>query len=426
MNLKLSKWFFLLLIVSLPLVRPFNLTMLGLQVPYADFLFLPSVGFWLLALIQRQTRLTIDRLYIFVGIYAFALSLSTVFSITPEKSFYKLLGEFYLFGLAVLTFNLGREKKFFRQIVFAWLVGTSLTVLASFLGFTLFYLGLTAQDTNYFLSHLGSLPAGNYPRIRALFENANMMCDFLNVSLLLAILAAKLGWIGETAAKLLYVGICFAALFTLSPGLGGIVLSLGLWFWINTGKQRKLLLSKGTFASAIIIAAAIFGTTLISPDTDNTDQDFKVPFVEKNLEVSVRVLIWEDTLQTVRSNPWVGKGTGADAAMVQYRTLSGDQQILSDAHNIWLNVLGQTGLIGLAAFILLVAYLLSKCTISVGEGKQNDFTRLALSCAFIGAFLYQGLSGSFEDARHLWILIGLLTASSHFVNSEISALQSDT
>jgi carbon starvation protein CstA len=45
---------------------------------------------------------------------------------------------------------------------------------------------------------------------------------------------------------------------------------------------------------------------------------------------------------------------------------------------------------------------------------------LALSCALIGAFLYQGLSGSFEDARHLWILFGLLVGVSTSSKNDIS------
>jgi putative inorganic carbon (hco3(-)) transporter len=36
---------------------------------------------------------------------------------------------------------------------------------------------------------------------------------------------------------------------------------------------------------------------------------------------------------------------------------------------------------------------------------------VALGIAFLGAFAYQGLGGSFEDARHLWLLFGLLIAS---------------
>src|SRR6185295_18518097 len=110
------------------------------------------------------------------------------------------------FALAVLVFNLVQDKSFYKQIVIAWLMGTGLTVLASFAGFVLFYLGAKTQADNYFLSHFGSLPAGNYPRIHALFSNANMTCNFLNVSLILAVLAEKANWLKKFLIRVLQIG----------------------------------------------------------------------------------------------------------------------------------------------------------------------------------------------------------------------------
>ena len=197
MTLKLSKWFFLLLIVSLSLVRPFNIYLFDLLVPYTDFIFLVSFALWFVAVVTRKTSLRFDRLYIFVGLYALTFTVSTIFSVDPKMSFYKLLGEYYLFALCFLTFNLVQDEKFLRQVVFAWLTGTALTALASIAGFVMFFLGYKTLDDNYFFSRPGSLPAGNYPRIHALFANANMLCNFLNVSIMLVLIADRLGWTSE-------------------------------------------------------------------------------------------------------------------------------------------------------------------------------------------------------------------------------------
>ncbi|MEP6901202.1 MAG: O-antigen ligase family protein [Actinomycetota bacterium] len=421
MTLKISKWLFLFLIVSLPLIRPLNTIIFGLQVPSTDFIFLAVIAFWLLALIRRETFLKFDKFYIFIGLYAFALTISSIFSIQPKQSFFKLAGEFYLFALAVLTFNLVQEKQFYKQIAIAWLIGTGLTILASIAGFALFYLGYKTQADNYFLSQFGSLPAGNYPRIHALFANANMMCNFLNVSLMVAILAEKLNWLKKFWARILQTGIWFAAIFTFSSGLGGMVLSLGIWYWAILKEEREKF-SKILVTSAILFALMVFGATLISPDTENTNQDFSLPFSDKKLEVSVRVLVWENAFETFRKFPIVGQGTGTNPALVTYQTLSGDKQILLDAHNNWLNILGQTGLLGLIVFILLNAYLLTRCRFNLEQLSEPNMIHHGLSCAFLGAFLYQGLSGSFEDARHLWILFGMLVgiSNSTFSKTDIS------
>lgn len=412
MTLKICKWLFLLLIVSLPLIRPFNTVIFGLLAPFTDFIFLAAFAFWMISLIRRETELRRDKFYIFLAFYALSLIISTVFSIQPQRSFFKLLGEFYLFGLSVLAFNLVQDQSFYKRIAIAWLIGTALTVLASIAGFALFYIGFKTQADNYFLSHFGSLPAGNYPRIHGLFANANMMCNFLNVSLMFAVLAENMGWLKKIWARGLQAGIWFAAIFTFSAGLGGMFLSLGIWFWAIFRDDKKSFFSKAAIVSAIILATAVFGSTLVSPDTNNTTQEFTIPFSEKKLEASVRVLVWENAFENFREFPLFGRGTGTNSAMQKYQTLSGDNQILLDAHNVWLNVLGQTGVFGLIAFAALVIFLIARCRFNFEKSNELNLIQLALSCAFVGAFFYQGLSGSFEDARHLWVLFGMLVGIS--------------
>lgn len=404
MMLTLAKWSFLLLVVSLPLVRPFNFSIFDLQVPYTDLIFLVSAAFWIVAVIKRETSVKTDRSFFFIGLYAIAFTVSTLISVDPATSFFKLLGEYYLFSLCFLTFNLVQDSKFLKRVVTAWLAGTAITIFASVMGFVLFYLGLKNAGNNYFLSHFGSLPAGDYPRIHALFANANMLCNFLNVSIMFALLAARLGWLSRVFTTIFVAGLMFAAFFSISPGLGGIALSVGLWY-LATGSRSRI--AKPVFVCGMVLAVAAFASTLISPDTDNTAQEVPLPFIERKFEPSVRVLVWQDTLKTVIQYPWFGKGTGIDVADVRYHVLSGMEQRLSDAHNMWLNVLGQTGLFGFTALMLMLGHFTTRCRFRINDGQ---YAQIAISCAFVGAFLYQGLNGSFEDARHLWVLLGLFTA----------------
>ena len=312
------------------MIRPFNTTIFGLQVPFTDFIFLAVFLFWLLALLRGETKLRFDKFYIFIGFYAFTLIVSTIFSIDPKQSFFKLLGEFYLFALAVLTFNFVADKRFYKNIAIAWLIGTALTTLASAAGFALFYFGLKTQPDNYFLSHFGSLPAGNYPRIHALFANANMMCNFLNVSLLLAVLAAHVNWLKKLRAQVLQFCIWFAAIFTFSSGIGGMLLSLGIWYWAVFKAKQRILFSKIALTAAIFLAFSIFCATLISPDTKNTAQEFSIPYAAKTLEVSVRVLVWESVFETFKQYPFVGKGILAQGP----RNLRHQRRLLADGRGL--------------------------------------------------------------------------------------------
>lgn len=65
-------------------------------------------------------------------------------------------------------------------------------------------------------------------------------------------------------------------------------------------------------------------------------------------------------------------------------------------------------MIGLAAFTALCVYLLSICRFTISGNTETSIMLAACSCAFVGAFLFQNLFGSYEDARQLWVLIGML------------------
>lgn len=403
---------FLVLVALIPVVRPLSFYVGGLRVSLSDVIFPLVFVFWLVARIVNKRGFRIEPFHWFVGLYAATLILSAIFSVEPERSFLKLIGEFYLFGLGVVAYDLVRYRDFAKQAVFAWLAGTAVTIIASLVGFGLFYLGYKTQADNYFLSHAGSLPAGNYPRIHALFANANMMCNFLNVSLMLSFLAGYLGWIRSWAAWLFAGGIWFAAIFTFSSGLGGMLLSSGIWLGTIYSVKNEKIRSRLIISTGILAAILIFAAACISPDTANTDQQIPLAGMNTVIEPSVRVLVWQDTLRTIAAHPLIGKGIGTDPAKVFYSTISGQNQILSDAHNMYLSVLAQAGIVGFVALASLIFFLIRRFTFDLNSERRTILT--ALSCAIIGAFLYQGLTGSFEDARHLWILIGIFASVSAY------------
>jgi hypothetical protein len=84
MTFKICKWLFLLLVISLPLVRPFNTVIFGLQVPFTDFIFLAVGALFLISLIKRETELKFTAFYYFIGLYGLALTVSTISSFSEN------------------------------------------------------------------------------------------------------------------------------------------------------------------------------------------------------------------------------------------------------------------------------------------------------------------------------------------------------
>ena len=120
----------------------------------------------------------------------------------------------------------------------------------------------------------------------------------------------------------------------------------------------------------------------------------------------MRLLTWQSTLNTIVKNPFFGRGVGLDVANVVFENPN-EMIYLGDAHQLWLSVAGQNGLFGFLGICLICFYILRKI-FPLSLVNENLVLQTSLGIAFICGFLYQGLSGSFEDARYLWVLIGLL------------------
>jgi O-antigen ligase len=405
MLLRFAKISFLLLVFSLAFMQPY-VYIAGFRAVPADIIFLLTFGFWVLSLLTKQTRFRWHGFYRLLIFYFAAMLVSAVFSVNPRTSFIKLLGEIYLLSLPVLTFNLIENEKDLRLALRVWLAATGFVILVGALTVFLFYF----QRDNWLLKHtlfsFGTLPPGNYPRVHLTFLNANMLCNYLSVSLIFLLIFQKLGWINRKTFYALLAGILFCAAFTISPSLGGIALSLGIWCWICL-KNRQPFLAKTSLAGGVLAAVLFIFAVMIAPSLHPTAPFFvDVPLIEKRIAPSGRIMTWMDSWRTFTENPIFGRGVGQDACDVRYLDLTNTLQTLTDAHNVFLNVAAQTGVFGLLAMIAIIFYITRKTFPLAFDETNRSVFRIGFGLAFISAFFYQGIGGSYEDARHLWVLVG--------------------
>ncbi len=408
MILRLAQWSFLLLVFSLPFVQPIYLRIGGSFIQITELLFLLTAVLWFVAWLKRKIEIRFDSIFIPIGFYLFALFLSTIFSTQPEISRIKIFGAIYLVGLAFLTVQTVQTPEVFRRVILSWLWATVITLFAGFITIFLFYIDRESATASGLLHHYGSLPPGNYPRIQSTFFYPSMLCNYLNISLMLGILAWRRKWINKTFFAVFCLIFFPSVFFTLTPGLGGIVLSLCGWLYLVFRSRKQNLSAKLSLLTGGLAAVFFIVITLFSPVvTETAPYKIVMPLPDITLEPSQRLQTWQSGLETWRKYPILGKGVGTATADVKYLDASGRWQHLTDAHNIWLNVAGQTGFIGFLAVLLVTWYGLSQLTPFYNLTEDTDF-RFALALAFAGVFVYQGLTGSFEDARHIWVLIGLM------------------
>lgn len=129
---------------------------------------------------------------------------------------------------------------------------------------------------------------------------------------------------------------------------------------------------------------------------------------------SARATLTGIALQWFRSNPIVGAGAGTFTSRVgdtwAYHLLFGAPL---DAHGIFQKLMAETGLIGLAAYVLVsvtIAQLVWKVTKRIGWAHRTGEGLMFAAVGVLGAWVYQIFNTTYWSAK-LWLPIGLFFAA---------------
>jgi len=390
----------LLLILAIPIMKP----AVSGEIIAADLLFVALVLALLVEVLAGLRRVRWIPGYGALLAYFACLVPSLFATADLGTSAFKLATELYLVVLAAIGGWLIDSEAKFRRAVFAWLAATAIVAVNGTLSLLAFATGRATWLLSYSISSFGSLPPGPYVRLSLTFFNANMACNYLTASLAMALLARWLGYIGRAPYRLLLAGIAVASLSTLSPGLGGIALLAGLWLW-SVQRHPRPRLAKTAVTIGVLIAGLFVVALAFTPVAHSTAPfSVHLPF-GPTIYPSGRFLIWKAALAQFLSHPIVGVGIGIDPVHVRFAAPMG-MQTLTDAHNVFLSIgaqCGVIGLIGLGAVLLFATGLMR---------RGGSEVTLLLGAAFLDVLAYQGLGGSFEDSRHIWLLLGFLIAAS--------------
>lgn len=391
-------------------MRPW-VRLLGSYSVIADFVYLFLAAFFALLVMSRRLRLVSDPAYWFIGAYLGAMILSAVAAGLPGSTIVKLLTQAYLLSLPIIICNLIRDEATLCKAIWWWLAATAVVVTVGVASLGAWFLDPNHWLVDYARFHPGSLPAGDYPRLSSTIPNANLACNYLTVSLMLLLAFRRMRAINPAPFLLFMAAIILTAMATVSPGLGGVVLAIATWLWLLLREQRRaaarLILAGGTAAALLSVGAMAF-TPFLHPTAPFI---IELPALDLTLAPSGRLMIWSDAVRNFFADPVFGRGIGSDAVQVRFQPPSGRLQTLSDAHNVFLSVAVQCGILGLGALVALIIHIVRR-TLPLEAGRSSaGLVRLAVGLGLLNGLVFQGLGGSFEDARHLWVALGLLLAS---------------
>jgi O-antigen ligase len=198
-----------------------------------------------------------------------------------------------------------------------------------------------------------------------------------------------------------------ALALTLSRG-GYISLMVAIAFvWYRVARERRFL--------PVIAMIAILGLLLpFLPEAFWQRAESILPSVTEQRETfGKRLDLWELGLDMVRDRPILGVGVGNFTSVYEKYARGGMLATRLTAHNAYIAVAAEVGLIGLVLFLVLHGYALhsARSAIRVGHELGRDDIRIPGTIFEVGilAMMIMGLSGATEAEKLLWIIFGMVS-----------------
>jgi putative inorganic carbon (HCO3(-)) transporter len=281
----------------------------------------------------------------------------------------------YLGGLALFLFcaNLSDEekKKAIYTLLACGILISCLAIRQYFWGFKLLddFVAKQGLTDQFLIDCLSSR------RVFMPFTTANMLAGYL---------AMLIGLSLAVRQRLLFIVFLLPALL-LTRSMGGLIsLSFGLTayaFFKKWPAWRWLVLSA-------ILAAILFSVAYFRLNTGKEYLDFDFSFF-------TRLGYWKDTFDIILHHPFTGVGLGSFS--LTYSRY---------AHNIFLQLWAEMGLVGIISFLWLIVAVFAAGL----RSKTNSEWKSALACASIIFLMHNFVDFSFflpETAFIWWAVLGL-------------------
>jgi putative inorganic carbon (HCO3(-)) transporter len=227
----------------------------------------------------------------------------------------------------------------------------------------------------------------------------------------------------------LYLSFSRGAWLGTAAAIGAVIVFAPRRLWIGVALGAAALIGLVALSSAGLLPAAI-NERLADAGTLLEIRDVRgVPINDANYALIERQAHWQAALNMLAEQPWTGVGfSNYQPLYEQYRLLNWPMP-LGHAHNIYLNVAAETGVIGLGLYLLLWIgiFALTFRTIRRAQGFDR-----AVVVGLMGAWVYLGthmlVDNLYVNNTHLMIgaLLGLLSAISSSAFNPSSSIQVPT
>lgn len=294
---------------------------------------------------------------------------------------------FYIQGLLIFcaAFNLMRDERIARRVLLTLLAAAAVLAVMTIFG-------------------IGKAVDSETQRATVFGQNANRAARVLCAGLLAGIglvygrarKGIRPGWIAWAAAALIGLALIMGG----SRG-GLIAMAAGLWTFSLTGATLGVRV-RNTVVALVAIALAVWGA-------------LQSPLMQRRLELAMqgnlakRELIFPAAWQMFKHRPIYGYSSSNHYVLATRLGLPPALHLSRDTHNLFLEVLTATGLLGT------IPFLTGLWLCCWGAWKARRGTEGILPFAQMTALLIGNLSGNYIALKLQWLLLAYALASWYYL-----------
>jgi putative inorganic carbon (HCO3(-)) transporter len=376
------------------------------------------LGAWLLRMVaRREVRWHWPPLWLPLLIFLGVLLLSSLSAISLQHSLKEIVKWVEVLALYVIAANELDERR--SGVLVAVMLGTG--ALAAIQGIYQFLFQVGPE---------GFVLFGRFMRAYGTFEQPNPYAGYLGLTLPLAVglvTAGVLTMVGRARVWwLLWAGGCgmlMLAALVMSwsrgawLGFAAAMAAMSLALVVRRGRAALLLVLAGMLVLYLLFAA---GVMQVPPAITQRFGDL-LPYAgvsdvrgaevtDANFAVLERMAHWQSALSMWTDHPWLGVGIGNYEPAYGGYALPQWTEALGHAHNYYLNIAAESGLLGLAAYLLLWG------TALVGAwhaAQRSHGICWGLALGAVGVIVHLAVHHLFDNlfVHGIYLQLGLLLAT---------------
>lgn len=369
-------------------------------------------------------------LYIPVGIFLVATLFTAFVSVSLSAWITEWLKWFVILALIVLMLNMEKQ---WRWLIFGLVLAATANAVIGL------YIFLGGSGALHLLIRNGLF------RAFGTFGQPNPFGGYMGLISPISIMAAygtaiilNIQWNTEKALPPKLVAIFFFFLIAAALLVTGVFVSWSRGAWLGFGGSIIMMLAAIPKKIAhnllvIVTAAAIFALALATDSLpasigerirSSTQELFvltdvrAVDITVDNYPIVERLAHWQAAIRMVEQSPWLGVGFGNyEVVYGQYRLMNW-QEPLGHAHNYYLNVFAEAGIIGVLSYSFMLVFILWMIW---QTRKHPDTFARSVTIGLLGTWTYLLLHSLTDNlyVNNLYIHIGVILGLLAVLNRQV-------